>query len=245
MVTFSMSLYKTALLSALLFFTIQAYGQECQLSVSIEPAQHNPVSKLFYGNSLFLQSYSLLKTLISKTPCTLEIIPLPSNRALKMLEDGSLEVMVGMSKTQAREKHSYFVGSFHTERIVVVGNHKVKPSPTDLESILDTDGLISITNGAYYGVQWEEALKTDPMLKHRLVYLSDNQRKLSMLMLNRVTFSLEDEQVIDEFLKREEYKEHFTKLFVLHENPVYFAFSKKAISKKLHQLLIKELIVQV
>ena len=51
---------------------------------------------------------------------------------------------------------------------------------------------------------------------------------------------MEDEKVVDQYLAIEEYKNRFAKLFTVHENPVYFAFSKKAISKALYNKLTDE-----
>jgi polar amino acid transport system substrate-binding protein len=208
--------------------------------VNREPEQENSLSKVIYDNSLNQQSQNLFKALIDKTGCTVETVPLPNERAVKMLNLGSLSAMVGISKTPAREKLYYFVGSHHTERIVVVGRLDIKGSVKNLNNILALDGGISIMGGAYYGIEWEQALKSDPKLIGRLVYLLNNQRKFSMLVLNRVDFSLEDEQVVDALLKEKDYKDRFTKLFTLHQNPVYFAFSKKAISEDFYHELTEK-----
>jgi polar amino acid transport system substrate-binding protein len=231
---------KVLLLNFLLLFTLQATATECQLSVSKEFEQENSVAQFFHGNSLSLQSYALLEALIAKTSCTLESIPLPNQRAMKMLEAGSLSVMVGMSKTEERESTYYFIGSYHKENIVVIGSFDMQDRVKNLNDILALEGGISAIGGAYYGAKWEQALQNDARLEDRLLYLSDNQRKFSMLLLNRIDFSLGDEQVVDELFKEKSYKERFIKLFTLHENPVYFAFSKKAISVTLYEQLTKE-----
>jgi polar amino acid transport system substrate-binding protein len=228
------------LLSCLLMFTLQTKASDCQLSVNIEPEPENLLTKVFYSHSLNQQSQSLFKALIDKTDCTVETFQLPNERAVKMLNSGALTAMVGISKTVAREKLYYFVGSHHTERIVVVGRLDVKESVNSLNDILTLDGGISVMGGAYYGTEWDQALKSNPKLIDRLVYLSDNQRKLSMLVLNRVEFSLEDEQVVDALLKEKDYKDRFAKLFTLHQNPVYFAFSKKAISEDFYHELTEK-----
>jgi polar amino acid transport system substrate-binding protein len=240
MIKFKILSAKALLLNFLLLLTMQAIATECNLTVSKESKQENSVAKSSYGNSLTLQSYALLEALIAKTSCTLELIPLPTQRAIKMLQTGSLSAMVGMSKTEVRESTYYFIGSYHKENIVVVGNFDMKDRVKNLNDILALEGGISVMGGAYYGAKWEQALKNDSRLAERLLYLSDNQRKFSMFLLDRIDFSLGDEQVVDELLKEQTYKKRYIKLFTLHENPVYFAFSKKAISVTLYEQLTKE-----
>ena len=228
------------IVSLLALFKVQAKEADCILSVRIESDHDNNFFTSYNENKLFLRSYALLKALIAKTSCSLEPLPLPNGRAVMMLENGSLAIMMGLSKTSERAQFSYFLGPHHTEKIVVVGHKNLQNKVTNLSDILALKGLISVTNGAYYGAEWESALQDHMALKQRIVQLSENQQKFSMLTKERVDVTLEDERVADELLKEDSFKNHYAKLFTLHENFVYFAFSKKRISEKLYNELIQE-----
>ena len=232
-----MNLRISLLLIFFLTFYSQAKDSDCQFTVRAESEQNNSNFISHNTNQLSRQSYALLDALAAKVSCKIIPQPIPFSRSLKMLEAGTLSVISGMSKTAEREKFSYFIGPYHNERIVVVGNNELKGIVTNLGQILKLNVPISVTQGAFYGAQWERALDTDPTLKTRIAYLAENQQKFSMLMSNRVAMSLEDERVVDELLGQDSFKKRLAKLFVLHENPVYFAFSKKAVSETQYKRL--------
>ena len=146
-----------------------------------------------------------------------------------MLEDGQLDIMVGMSETDERARYSYFVGPHHSERMVVVASQRVPDTVKNLHQLVAIDGTISVAEGGYYGPLWQQLLEDNPALLPRIFAAAGNQQKLAMLVSGRVMASLEDEAIVDELLKQNDLQKLYRKLFVIHENPVYFAFSRKSI----------------
>ena len=220
----------------LLMFSVAVCAQQsaCQLSVRLESEQQSTAAGLHNDTRTSRQSYALLSALLDKVGCRLKSQALPAGRAVKMLEDGSLSIMVGMSETTERAQFSYFIGPHHIERMVVVGQREMQHSVSDLFQLLSWPGLISVTEGAYYGPTWQQLLQQQDALQQRLFYASGNQQKLAMLASNRVVATLEDETIVDELLLQDELAQRYIKLFVVHENPVYFAVSRKAISHQLY-----------
>ncbi|WP_213994659.1 transporter substrate-binding domain-containing protein [Arsukibacterium sp.] len=205
----------------------------CQFSVRVESERQHDAAGSHNDTRVSQQFYALLDGLAAKVNCTVQPIALPAGRAIKMLEQGKLDVMVGMSETVERAKYSYFVGPHHSERMVVFGSRRIADSVTDLKQLLALDGVISITEGAYYGPEWQQLLQDNPALQSRLFAASGNQQKLAMLVSGRVMASLEDEAIVDELLKRDDLKSQYRKLFVIHDNPVYFAFSRQSVNQAL------------
>jgi ABC-type amino acid transport substrate-binding protein len=224
------------LLLTALMFSAAALAQHspCQLSVRLESEQQSTAAGLHNDTRTSRQSYALLSALLAKAGCQLKNQTFPAGRAVKMLEDGSLSIMVGMSKTAERAQFSYFVGPHHIERMVVVGQREMQHNVSDLFQLLSWPGLISVTEGAYYGPKWQQLLQQEDALQQRLFYASGNQQKLAMLATNRVVATLEDETIVDELLLQQELAQRYVKLFVVHENPVYFAISRKAVSEELY-----------
>lgn len=214
----------------------QAVDSDCYLNVRVESEQQSIVAGSIHATVASRQAYALLQALLSKAGCTLTKVALPAGRSVKMLEDGSVAIMVGMSKTFERSQFSYFIGPHHSERMVVVARSELQSHVSDLYQLLNTPGLISITEGAYYGPLWQKLMQ-DPLLKRRLFYAAGNQQKLAMLVSDRVVATLEDEAIIDELLQYGDLATRYVKLFVIHENPVYFAFSRQAISPERYQAL--------
>ncbi|MEH8018261.1 transporter substrate-binding domain-containing protein [Rheinheimera muenzenbergensis] len=230
---------KACLLILLCSFTVSAQQVPCQLSVRLESDQQSTAAGSHNDTSTSRQSYALLSALLAKSGCQVKMQALPAGRAIKMLEDGSLGVMVGMSETAERARFSYFVGPHHIERMVVVGRRELQRSVADLYQLLSWPGLISVAEGAYYGPKWQQLLQQQEGLQQRLFYASGNQQKLAMLASDRVVATLEDEAIIDELLQQKDLAQRYVKLFVLHENPVYFAISRQAISSDLYLQLQK------
>jgi polar amino acid transport system substrate-binding protein len=210
--------------------SISANEPHCQFSVRIESETQSSAAGLHADIWLSLQSYALLQRLAQKVNCVIQPVSLPAGRAIKMLEAGELDVMVAMSETAERGQYSYFVGPHHVERMVVVGHRDIAHKVNSLSQLLRLNGAISVTEGGYYGPDWQKMLQADPQLVGRLFYASGNQQKLAMLASGRVIASLEDEMIVDELLQQPELATHYVKLFVLHENPVYFAFSRRTIT---------------
>lgn len=206
----------------------------CELSVRIESDKQSTVAGAYHHHRLSRQSYALLNALLAKVSCQVRQQALPAGRAIQMLEDGELAIMVGMSLTAEREQYNYFVGPHHIERMVLVGPTAMMGKLSTLSQILTSPGLISVTEGGYYGPQWQALLQNAPELKQRIFYATGNQQKLAMLASGRVMVSLEDEAVIDELLEQGGLTQRYSKLLVVHENPVYFAFSRKFISEQLY-----------
>ncbi|MBZ9611063.1 substrate-binding periplasmic protein [Rheinheimera maricola] len=221
------------LLALLLLFScvsVSAQQTPCQFSVRVESEQQSDAAGAHSQTWLSRQSYALLDHLLQKVNCTAQPVSIPAGRAIKMLEDGELDVMVAMSETAERSQYSYFIGPHHTERMVVVGYRRLAHTVNSLAQLLRMNGAISVTEGAYYGPEWHHMLADDPQLTSRLFYASGNQQKLAMLASGRVIASLEDEMIVDELLSRPELAKRYVKFFVLHENPVYFAFSRRSIA---------------
>jgi polar amino acid transport system substrate-binding protein len=206
---------------------------QCQLTVRVESDQQHSAAGSFNNTQVSQQYYALLNTLLSKVNCTFQLIDLPAGRAMKMLEDGQLDIMVGMSETDERASYSYFVGPHHIERMVVVASARVPDTVKSLQQLVELDGTISVADGAYYGPLWQQLLQDNPALIPRIFAAAGNQQKLAMLVSGRVMASLEDEATVDELLEQNDLQHAYRKLFVIHENPVYFAFSHKTIDNTL------------
>ena len=209
----------------------------CQLTVRVESEQQHDAAGLLNETQVSQQFNALLSTLVSKINCTLQFVDLPAGRAMKMLEDGQLDIMVGMSETKQRASYSYFIGPHHTERMVVVASARVPDTVQSLQQLIELDGAISVADGGYYGPLWQQLLDNNPALLPRIFAAAGNQQKLAMLVSGRVMASLEDEATVDELLEQNDLQHAYRKLFVIHENPVYFAFSQKTIDNIVYKQL--------
>ncbi|WP_337878919.1 transporter substrate-binding domain-containing protein [Rheinheimera sp.] len=203
----------------------------CELSFAAEA--EFPPHLMQQGEEWTGQSVVLLKRLAEKTGCRLRYVDSPWLRSLQQLKSGELAVVSQLTRTQSREQDFVFIGPHHTERIWLIGDPtKLLPiqSLQQLAGQLDY-GRIAELNGAYYGEQFEQ-LKRQPEFARQLVSISSIQDKLALLRANRVNAILEDETVL-QYWQDKGYQDavRYQKLLLIYQSPVYFGFSKKALSQ--------------
>lgn len=173
----------------------------------------------------------LLQMLVNDIGCTLEIIPSPWLRALRLVERGELDVLVHMTYSTERNKHFYFVGPHHLEEIYLIGAFNAFAGITRVEQLKNHDnGIIAYLNGSYYGEELDELINS----KHSnsvFVAIVSNQDKISLLLNNRVEGVLDDIMAFiawrDELALQDKKLKPILKVY---ENPVYFGFNKKTVS---------------
>lgn len=205
----------------------------CTLSMQ---AQHYPprfIKQIAPDGTLSWQGFNadLFSLLAEEAGCNTQIIQVPWGRALQLLASGDLDAMSNMSHNAERESFAHFVGPHQQERIVVLANNARHMVVKDLAALLSSQEAISVMQGIYYGEQFERALAQQPNWEKRLIYVSSSQQKLELFLAGRVYFTFEDsinlQQLYNEgILNPQQHKP----LFTLHQNPVYFAFSKHSVS---------------
>lgn len=202
----------------------------CELAFAVEA--EFPPHLMQQGEGWTGQSVVLLKRLAEKTGCRLRYVNSPWLRSLQQLKTGELAVVSQLTKTPSREQDFVFIGPHHTERIWLIGDPTLLPPVQSLQQLagqLDY-GRIAELNGAYYGEQFIQ-LKQHPEFARQLVSISGIQDKLALLKAKRVNAILEDETVL-QYWQDKGYQDaaRYQKLLLVYQSPVYFGFSKKALS---------------
>ncbi len=202
----------------------------CELSFAVEA--EFPPHLMQQGSEWTGQSVALLQRLAEKSGCQLRYVNSPWLRSLQQLKSGELSVVSQMSKTKSREQDVVFIGPHHTERIWLIGDPKQLPPIQSMQQLagqLDY-GRIAELNGAYYGEEFDQ-LKQQPAFARQLVVISGIQDKLALLRAKRVNAILEDESVLD-YWQHKGYQDanNYQKLLLVYQSPVYFGFSKKALT---------------
>jgi len=182
----------------------------------------------------------LLQMLVTDIGCTLEIIPSPWLRALRLVERGELDVLVHMTYSAERNKHFYFVGPHHLEEIYLIGAFSAFAGITQVEQLKSHGtGMIAYLNGSYYGEELDEIINS----KHSnsvFVAIVSNQDKISLLLNKRVEGVFDDIMAFTAW--RDELAGQDNKLkpiLKVYENPVYFGFNKKTVTAEQFAQLTK------
>ncbi|RZQ52615.1 hypothetical protein C1E23_13220 [Pseudoalteromonas phenolica] len=135
----------------------------------------------------------LTKTLLNQAGCTYKFW----GRALKMLETGSLDMMMSVSKTTERSKYIHFIGPQGIEQILVVSKASPKIILNRFEDIKSTPLPIGVQEGAFYGSDFTKFVSSLSNPDAYFFKVPNNDLKPFLLMKDRTFRFLEEKLNID------------------------------------------------
>uniref|UniRef100_A0A486XJV3 Extracellular solute-binding proteins, family 3 protein n=1 Tax=Rheinheimera sp. BAL341 TaxID=1708203 RepID=A0A486XJV3_9GAMM len=176
----------------------------------------------------------LLTRLAQELGCEVEFIHSPWLRALKLIEQGELDVLSHLSYNAERSAQFAFIGPHQQEIIYLVG---IPQAFVGLQQLTDlrqagTSGIIALLNGAYYGDELDSILN-DAKNRTRFVFIRGNEDKQALLLNGRVHGVLEDIAAYHYWKKQSELlAAAYLPLFEVYLSPVFFGFNRKTLSDK-------------
>lgn len=218
----------------LIFFyltTVSSYS--CELDVRLE--QFSPESQKTKYNNWFGIDMDLTQALLHEAQCSFTVLEVSWARALLMLNRGEIDLILNVSRTSDREKNYYFIGPIRHETIVFATyKHENYPLNT-IADILKLDKPIAIQRDAFYGEAIQNLLEQADY-KESFVHVANNETKLRLLKRGRISGFLEAKRhVIHGIENDSNYDGIWFPDLVIHQNPIYFALSKKSIDESLKQ----------
>lgn len=179
----------------------------------------------------------MLQALAAEVGCKVHFVQSPWARALKLLQQGDIDVVSQLSYNQTRGEAIYFIGPHHQERMWLIADPAKLPKLQQLSDVREwpESTLLAMLNGGYFGEPFR-LLKADPRFNRHLLPILSNLDKLSLLESGRVQAVLEEE-----FAWRWRVRQQATPyqmLLLVHDNPVYFGFSRRSVSPQLAASLV-------
>jgi len=177
--------------------------------------------------------YQLTEKLLSAAGCSFKVIEIPWARSLQSLAHGEIDMMLNVTKTPEREINFYFIGPFRTELIVLAVKENSKIQLNKVEDIIDLDKPIAVQRHGYYG-DTVKNLIDDPKNKSHFIQVTDNESKVALLKLGRISGFLEEKRNLmigDTATPR--FEGVWYAPLIIHQSPVYYAFSKNSINQAL------------
>ena len=174
-----------------------------------------------------------LELLLAKVGCLLVKVEVPPGRGFMLMEEGQLDVMIAITKNPERQKHFHFIGPHGRERNWLIGPQNKLLSLSNLAELERSKLTMSATKSAFYGDYFEK-LKNNEQFNRRFLLVANNKQKLDLLIKGRVDLTVENEYVITDMIKSGLFEQlKLSKLFLIDDCYIYYAFSKKNISDKL------------
>jgi len=216
-----------------LFSCIIFRSYSCELDVRLE--EFSPESQKNELNNWVGIDMELTQALLTEVGCSFQVLEVSWARALLMLDRGDLDLILNVSKTKEREDKYYFIGPMRNETIVFATFKKAIAPLKTIEDILKLDKPIAIQRNAYYGEEIEHYLQQKDYAES-FVHVANNETKLKLLKRGRISGFLEAKRNVIHGINNDS---NFTGIWfpdvIIHQDPTYFALSKKSVSKELKQ----------
>ncbi|AZZ96867.1 transporter substrate-binding domain-containing protein [Pseudoalteromonas sp. R3] len=175
------------------------------------------------------------RALLDEAGCGYQFINVPWGRALKMLAEGELDMVLSVSRTPERELFAYFIGPQRMETIVFAMSQQRPYSLHQLSDLFTLPVPVAIQREAFYGPVFNELLLREQAKaeSQRFIYVADNQRKLSLLKHGRIAGFLEEKfNVLYQSQHNPDFAQITVSPLVVNREPVYYALSKRSVSAK-------------
>lgn len=178
---------------------------------------------------------ALVKAIASQVGCTMRFTQIPWKRHLKEVALGRMDVAAGASKNKERQQYAHFSNPYRMEKMVLFirkGEKKKYPF-RHLKDIINSDFILGVTLGFYYGPQCER-LKENPFFRRHLTKTSDDSKHPSLLLRHRTDGFLGDLINMTHVLKERKVLDNVEiHPLPIHSDDIYLMFSKKSVSKEL------------
>jgi len=221
---------KTVFFAFILYF-ISTQALACELTVRYEHYSPKKVSDQMQWHGM---DVDFAKALLEQAGCKYRFVDMAWGRAIDLLEQGKIDMMLGVSDLEKRKQFAHFIGPHRQETIVLATLASEAFFIERLEELKKLSKPIAIQRGAYYGDEFEALLESDPYSDIHFVSIPNNDVKLYLLRNKRISGFLEERSnIIYQSKNNPEFKDIVVNPFVIHANPVYFALSQKTVNEEL------------
>jgi len=174
--------------------------------------------------------FDILKEVLAQMNCEFATRNIPISRLLKELEQGTIDIASGASRTAARERLFYYSIPYRLEVVKLLYEEANADlgQYNDVQQILAAGYLIVLNKNAWYGKELA-AIKASK-LKEKLVHVEKQGTRLKLFIKRRVEGFITDELISCMTLtsqQRNKYKFH---PLIINQDAVYFIFSKKTLT---------------
>ena len=188
---------------------------------------HNEANEL---TGVDIEAFNLIS---NEAGVSVSFVEIPWQRHLMYIKSGMIDIAFGASHTKNREKTAYFSIPYRKELV----NFFVRKGTSQsiklekLSDLIDSDYLIGVENGYYYGKEYEK-LKTVPEFIARINSVIDIEQNVKMLMKGHIDGFLADPMSIQSFVKKYKFEDEFEiHPMPIYQGDIYIMLSRKSCTK--------------
>jgi polar amino acid transport system substrate-binding protein len=191
------------------------------------PYQYHNAEQQLVGLDL-----EIFNAITKQANLNVEYTELPWKRHLQYMKSGKMDVAMGASKNNEREKYSYFTEPYRMETVklfVLFGTSKQIPI-TSLKTLTNSDYMIGIESGYYYGKEFQSLIKDTEFQAHINDAL-DLEENIALLFKGHIDGFLADPVTVkafaDKYNLHNEFEQHPLDIY---QTGIHIMLSKKATS---------------
>lgn len=203
----------------------------CELSVGWDPWE--PYHFLAIGGAPRGLDVEIVRAVAARADCELDFLQGGWDGLLRLLRAGELDLMLGATRTPAREAWARFSEPYRSERfrLFVLERLAEEHSGQDLEALLDDGFRLGITQGYYYGPEISALIERDEY-GNRILQAAVGELNLTRLLDMQIDGFIEDPFVFAAMERRRRDAEPIVSLpRDLASGPVSFMFSRASVDE--------------
>jgi len=215
----------------LLLWSLLLEAEANELTVGLKPV--TPFS--FYNKEGELAGLDIefVNAIAKQANLTIEYEDMPWKRVLKSVETGEVDLTVGASFSEERDKYAYFSIPYREEIVHLIIKRGMNRlfQLNSLTDLFNGKYIIGIEDGYYYGSEFE-ALRHNARFRSRMNEVIDLNQNVNMLLKSRIDGFLAEPEPLKHFLDQHGlYNQFEVHPFIINRNDVALMLSRKSVSR--------------
>ncbi|MBA6327609.1 amino acid ABC transporter substrate-binding protein [Colwellia sp. MB02u-6] len=175
--------------------------------------------------------FEIFNTIFAKVGYTTEYTELPWKRHLHYIKTGEMDVAMGASLSEERRRYAMFSEPYRQETVhLFVRNGQANSIKLGrLSDLTNSNYIIGIESGYYYGDEYQELMKTVEFQEH-IVEVVDIEENVTLLLAGHIDGFLVDPATIKAFSDKYKMTGEFEKhALSIYQADIHLIFSKKSV----------------
>ena len=173
----------------------------------------------------------LLRAFAEFLGCEINFINVPAKRSHQMLKSGSLDIMMGATKTVEREEYSFFSDPYRDEevRLFVLDENKDNVKLERWQDIFTQKLRLLVPISGWYGADYENT-RERLALENLLILSPDVDKSVQMLTYDRADLMIGDAIAMPYIASQHQGIRLSALKPILDHNPIHLMLSKQSMS---------------
>lgn len=216
----------------LVFIFSSFHANACKLVVHV--INYPPLAIKDKNDNWSGLNFKYLDPLFKEANCKYKLFETPFARGVSLAKNGTIDLLLNISKTDEREKHLHFIGPQRIETIRLATKKGTIPQLRKWSDLEKLNSVLIWQTGAFFGDRIVEVMEKNKSLSNKLLYIADNTVMIDLIKRGRADGFFVEENFFNYKSKTSnDYKNLEGHPLIIHSENVYFAFSKKSVSPEI------------